>query len=158
MEQLVANLSPSQPCNKVIKIVPDLLQLLEISSANTSWYRFGNNLVTTCSQICNNLRVFTWLLVRTTLLTGLKGGKPALSIISYIARVNTKRDWLICGHVTSDKCNVSRRATSSEKLEVKIPRFRFTGNIHVPVPVNRGITCNLRNARYSGVWKSIRKW
>jgi hypothetical protein len=33
----------------------------------------------------------------------------------YIARVNTKRDWLICGHVTSDKCNVSRRATS-EKL------------------------------------------
>jgi hypothetical protein len=25
----------------------------------------------------------------------------------YIARVNTKRDWLICGHVTSDKSNVS---------------------------------------------------
>ena len=23
-----------------------------------------------------------------------------------VARVNTKRDWLICGHVTSDKCNV----------------------------------------------------
>jgi hypothetical protein len=30
----------------------------------------------------------------------------------YIARVNTKRDWLICGHVTSEKCNVSRRATN----------------------------------------------
>ena len=33
--------------------------------------------------------------------------------------------------------------------EVKIPRFRFTGtgDIHVPVPVNRGTTCNLRNPR-----------
>jgi hypothetical protein len=34
----------------------------------------------------------------------------------YIARVNTKRDWLICVHVTSDKCNVSRRATSEKLL------------------------------------------
>ena len=44
--------------------------------------------------------------------------------------------------------------------EVKIPRFRFTGtgNIHIPIPVNRGIMCNLRNARYSGVRKPIRKW
>jgi hypothetical protein len=35
--------------------------------------------------------------------------------------------------------------------EVKIPRFRFTGtgDIHVPVPVNQGTTCNLRNPRYS---------
>jgi hypothetical protein len=33
----------------------------------------------------------------------------------YIARMNTKRDWLICGHVALDKCNVSRRVTS-EKL------------------------------------------
>ena len=30
--------------------------------------------------------------------------------------MNTKRDWLICGHVTSDKCNVSRRATSEKLL------------------------------------------
>jgi hypothetical protein len=29
-------------------------------------------------------------------------------VYCYTARVNTKRDWLICGHVTSDKCNVSR--------------------------------------------------
>jgi hypothetical protein len=29
--------------------------------------------------------------------------------------VNTTRDWLICGHVALDICNVSRRATS-EKL------------------------------------------
>jgi hypothetical protein len=44
--------------------------------------------------------------------------------------------------------------------EVKIPRFRFTGtgNIHIPIPVNQGIMCNLRNARYSGVRKPIRKW
>jgi hypothetical protein len=45
-------------------------------------------------------------------------GIPYCSVIKrrcYIARVNTKRDWLICGHVTSNKCNVSRRATS-EKL------------------------------------------
>jgi hypothetical protein len=44
--------------------------------------------------------------------------------------------------------------------EVKIPRFRFTstGDIHVPVPVNREITCNLRNPRYSGVRKPIREW
>jgi hypothetical protein len=44
--------------------------------------------------------------------------------------------------------------------EVKIPRFRFTGtgDIHVPVPVNRGITCNLRNQRCSGVRKPIREW
>jgi hypothetical protein len=34
----------------------------------------------------------------------------------YIARVNTKRDWLICGHVTSDKCNVTCRATSEKLL------------------------------------------
>jgi hypothetical protein len=26
----------------------------------------------------------------------------------YIASVNTKRDWLICSHVSLDKCNVSR--------------------------------------------------
>jgi hypothetical protein len=36
----------------------------------------------------------------------------------YIAGVNTKHDWLICGHVTSDKCNVSRRATSEKLLHV----------------------------------------
>jgi hypothetical protein len=42
---------------------------------------------------------------------------------------------------------------SMDNREVKIPRFRFrcTGDIHVPVPVNRGTTCNLRNRRYSGV-------
>ena len=44
--------------------------------------------------------------------------------------------------------------------EVKIPRFRFTGtdDIHVPVPVNRGTTCKLRNPRYFGVSKPIREW
>jgi hypothetical protein len=41
--------------------------------------------------------------------------------------------------------------------EVKITRFWFTdtGDIHVPVPVNRGTICNLRNPRYSGVTKPI---
>jgi hypothetical protein len=34
----------------------------------------------------------------------------------YIAKVNTKRDWLICGHVTSNKCNASHRATSETFL------------------------------------------
>ena len=45
-------------------------------------------------------------------------------------------------------------------IEVKIPRFRFTGtgDIHVPVPVNRGTTCNLRNPRYSAVRKPMREW
>ena len=38
--------------------------------------------------------------------------------ICYIVRVNTKRDWLICGNVISDKCNVSRRATSVKLLGV----------------------------------------
>jgi hypothetical protein len=44
--------------------------------------------------------------------------------------------------------------------EVEIPRFRFTGtgDIHVPVPINRGTTCNLRNPRYFGVNKLIREW
>jgi hypothetical protein len=44
--------------------------------------------------------------------------------------------------------------------EVKIPRFRFTGTgyIHVPVPVNRGTICNLRNPRYSAVRKPMREW
>ena len=45
--------------------------------------------------------------------------------------------------------------------EVKIPRgFRFTGtgDIHVPVPVNRGTTCHLKNPRYFGVRKPIREW
>jgi hypothetical protein len=32
-----------------------------------------------------------------------------------MARVNTKHDWLICGHVALDKCDISCRATS-EKL------------------------------------------
>jgi hypothetical protein len=41
-------------------------------------------------------------------------------ICCYIARVNTKYDWLLCGHVTLDKCNVSRRATS-EKLLSPLP-------------------------------------
>ena len=41
--------------------------------------------------------------------------------------------------------------------EVKIPQFRFTdtGDIHVPVPGNRGTTCHLRNSRYSGVRKPL---
>jgi hypothetical protein len=29
----------------------------------------------------------------------------------YIGRGNTKRDWLICSRVASDKCNISRRVT-----------------------------------------------
>jgi hypothetical protein len=39
--------------------------------------------------------------------------------------VNTKRDWLICAHVTSDKCNVSRRATSEKLLPAP------TGYVHI---------------------------
>jgi hypothetical protein len=51
-------------CNKSVtvnivtkwwQLVPDLSQQLGTSSANTSWYRLDNNLVTTCFQICNNL-------------------------------------------------------------------------------------------------------
>jgi hypothetical protein len=34
----------------------------------------------------------------------------------YMARVNTKRDWLICCHVTLDEYNVSRWATSEKLL------------------------------------------
>ena len=34
----------------------------------------------------------------------------------YIARAKAKRDWLIRGHVTLDKCNVSLRATSKKLL------------------------------------------
>ena len=34
----------------------------------------------------------------------------------YIARVNTKHDWLNCGDVPLDKCNVSRPATSEKLL------------------------------------------
>ena len=30
--------------------------------------------------------------------------------------VYTKRDWLNCGHVALDKCNVSRRETSDKLL------------------------------------------
>jgi hypothetical protein len=54
--------------------------------------------------------------------------------------------------------SVSQRC--QDNREVKIPRFRFTGtgDIHVPVPVNRGTTCNLRNPRYFGVSKPIREW
>jgi hypothetical protein len=33
-----------------------------------------------------------------------------------MARVNSKRDWLISGHVTSDKCDVPRRETSGKLL------------------------------------------
>jgi hypothetical protein len=40
----------------------------------------------------------------------------------YIARVNTKRDWLICGHVTSDKCNVS--AGQQVKNVARLDRLR----------------------------------
>ena len=39
-----------------------------------------------------------------------------LYIYCYIASVNTKLDWLICGHVGLHKCNVSRRATSEKLL------------------------------------------
>ena len=34
----------------------------------------------------------------------------------YIASAETKRDWLIHGHVALDKCNVSLRATSEQLL------------------------------------------
>ncbi len=34
----------------------------------------------------------------------------------YIARGNAIRDWLICGNVALDKCNVCRRATSKQLL------------------------------------------
>ncbi len=37
----------------------------------------------------------------------------------YIARENTIRDWLICGHVALDKCNVSRRETSKQLLPAR---------------------------------------
>jgi hypothetical protein len=35
--------------------------------------------------------------------------------------MNTKRDWLICGHVALDKCNVSRRATSEKFSAPDLP-------------------------------------
>ena len=39
-----------------------------------------------------------------------------------IEKINKRRiniyDWLICGHVTSDRCNVCRRATSENLLPV----------------------------------------
>ena len=55
-------------------------------------------------------------------------------------------------------CNVNAR--KNDNREVKIPRFLFTdtGDIHVPVSVNRGTTCHLRNSRYSGVRKPIGEW
>ena len=53
--------------------------------------------------------------------------------------------------------NIARNRFSDNR-EVKIPWFRFTGTSDIHVPVNRGTTCNLRNPRYSGVWKPIREW
>jgi hypothetical protein len=47
-----------------------------------------------------------------------------VNLYCYIARLNTKRDWLIFGHVTSGKCNVSRRATSEHLLPAP------TGYVH----------------------------
>jgi hypothetical protein len=53
-----------QPCNKSdnankLKPVPNLLQQLETSSANTTCRQLVNRFVTTCFQTCNNLCVFT---------------------------------------------------------------------------------------------------
>jgi hypothetical protein len=60
---VVASLLPlSTLYNKVITTCSRLVnEQLRTSSANTSWYRLDNNIVTTCLQSCNNLRVFqTW--------------------------------------------------------------------------------------------------
>jgi hypothetical protein len=39
---------------------------------------------------------------------------------SYVARVNTKRDWLICGHAPFGKCNVSQRKyTTGNKIYIR---------------------------------------
>jgi hypothetical protein len=64
----VSDLS-EQPCNKsdnAIKLVPscqqlvpNLLQQLGTSSANTTCRQLVNIFVTTCTQICDNLCVFT---------------------------------------------------------------------------------------------------
>ena len=63
------------------------------------------------------------LIETVTLPTLIKCSIP-INFNCYIASVNTKRDWLICGHVTSDKCNVSRRATSEKLLPAP------TGHVH----------------------------
>jgi uncharacterized membrane-anchored protein len=47
--------------------------------------------------------------------------------------VNTKCDWLICGHVTSDKCNVSRRATSEKLLPAPTGYVRFNFQVYVKI-------------------------
>ena len=56
----------------------------------------------------------------------------------YIVRVNTKRDWLICGHVTSNKFNISRRATSKKLLPAP------TGYVYINKQ-NGGTTSTSRN-------------
>jgi hypothetical protein len=58
-------------------------------------------------------------------------------IVCYIASADTKRDWLICGHVTSDKCNVSRGATS-EKLQNSLLNSYFVANLKLCFNIVRG--------------------
>jgi hypothetical protein len=52
--------------------------------------------------------------------------------------VNTKRDWLIYGQATLDKCNVSRRETSEKLLPA------LTGCTYINKQ-NGGTTCIIRN-------------
>jgi hypothetical protein len=48
----------------------------------------------------------------------------AIKFHCYIAGAETKRDWLIRGHVASDKCNASPRAISEQLLPAP------TGYVH----------------------------
>jgi hypothetical protein len=52
-----------QPCNKsdCYQFVPNLLQQLGTSSANTTCWQLVNRFVRTCLQTCNNLCVFNYV-------------------------------------------------------------------------------------------------
>ena len=43
----------------------------------------------------------------------------------YIAMINGKRDWLICSHVTLDKCNVSHRTSKKLLPALRLWLFRI---------------------------------
>ena len=53
---------PSSLLQVVKQLVPNSLQQLGTSSANTTCQQLVSRFVTTCLQTCNNLCVFTWFL------------------------------------------------------------------------------------------------
>jgi hypothetical protein len=82
-----------------------------------------------------------------------------IQVSIYIEDIRRLRQeiWILC---SSGKNYISRVSAANERdiREAKIPRYTGTGDIHVPVLVNRVTTCNLRNPRYSSVLKPIREW